>query len=611
MYPVHHLGSGDALPHDAGAKARQTVRLHELAARGAPFHVPPAFIVPPTAIADVLAAIGIPAADVDAEFAACVQAADLDLARRWRQRLQVVAFPPSLVETLRQHWTRLTAAAPEVPLAVRSSFHAEDSAVRSFAGVFESVLDVRGPEMLVRAARSVYASLLSDRSLAYLADDPRAAVPRMSLIVQRMAIGPGWTGGVAYSRAPELHAAHVSLIAASRDAPSVTSGATIPEEYLVLRTPARAPLLLQRSAGTSTAITGFLLDDEARASLVRALAAIEDDFGHPVELEWTRRPDGCVFVLQARAAPTHAADALDAPVRALRPPLLTGLAIGHGEFAGTVCRTDRREDATHLGPGDVLVTRLTTPDWDPILARVGALVTAAGGRTSHAARLARERRMLAVVGCGPAIDRLSTGRRVLLVCADGLAGELHDADVPRGRASARPSRPSRPRGDTHTPPEQSAPTCAHCAARCASRPSSCSPTRSCRCVCAVASPATRTLARSSRTSSGTRLRWSAPRSRRARSRWRRSRRTTAIHSRRRCVAPSRRCAPATGSTSTWTIEDALPRRRRERVHHAPADRACVLPRQRAVRQGSTPICRARFPDAGPFSSRPCCAAMRP
>jgi phosphohistidine swiveling domain-containing protein len=110
-------------------------------------------------------------------------------------------------------------------------------------------------------------------------------------------------------------------------------------------------------------------------------------------------------------------------------PLLSGLAVGHGQFTGTVRRVESVEQGAHLGSQDVLVTRRTDADWDSVLARVGAVISATGGRTSHTARLARERRSLAVVGCGTQIDRLRDGERITLVCHDGLDGVVYPANA--------------------------------------------------------------------------------------------------------------------------------------------------------------------------------------
>jgi pyruvate,water dikinase len=143
-----------------------------------------------------------------------------------------------------------------------------------------------------------------------------------------------------------------------------------------------------------------------------------------------------LFVLQARPVPAPETGSVAVVHSGATPPLLTGLAVGHGSFTGTVRRADTIEEAAHCGPEHVLVTRLTNPDWESALGRVGALVTESGGRTSHAARLARERRLLALVSCGDAVAQLRTGDQVTLVCTDGLQGAVYPAHGIEARSSA-------------------------------------------------------------------------------------------------------------------------------------------------------------------------------
>jgi pyruvate,water dikinase len=260
----------------------------------------------------------------------------------------------------------------------------------------------------------------------------------MSVIVQQMLSGAGWFGGVAHSQAPDLHVPELMLIAATPDLDGVTSGVSCPEEYLVHRSNLLAgrSALVHTTAGTATARRGFAFDEHSIRPLARALVDLEQAFGEPLEVEWGRGLDGRLFILQARPVPTP--QPVNRPVAqsATTAPLLTGLAVGHGAFTGTVRRADTVEEAAHCGPEHVLVTRLTNPDWEAALGRVGALVTESGGRTSHAARLARERRLLALVSCGDAVAQLRTGDQVTLVCTDGLQGAVYPAHAIEARSAA-------------------------------------------------------------------------------------------------------------------------------------------------------------------------------
>jgi pyruvate,water dikinase len=437
MYAVYPLPADRPLDPRLGLKALNLARLCTLApALG--FSVPSGFVLPPQALDDLLAATlppGVRAAEV---YARLVERRDVDAARRWRERLALIGLPRALEATLHHHHPRITDRVLDRPLVVRSSFHAEDGADHSFAGIFDTALDVVGVDMLCRAVRSVLASVLSDRALAYLNALQHLAIPAMSVIVQPMVGREGGRGGVLHTRAEDLATSDVLLIAASDQAHAVTSGDAIPEEYLVHRpnlARGRA-CLLAASAGTATARRGFAMNDRSVRPLAELGVALEHAFGTPLEIEWVETEEGTRWVLQARALPTVSPHSTSLPtVEAGAEPLVTGLGVGHGSFTGRVRRTEDRTVAAHLGPTDVLVTSATDPDWDAAVAGAGALVTAAGGRTSHAARLARERGTLAVVGCGAPFGRLVDGTLVTLVCIDGVSGHVYRAaDVGAARA---------------------------------------------------------------------------------------------------------------------------------------------------------------------------------
>jgi phosphoenolpyruvate synthase/pyruvate phosphate dikinase len=414
---------------DFGLKACNLVRLSRLSDRLG-FEVPAGFLVPPSVLDDAWAALGLSPVAAAERYASIVQHGDVAAAGAWRQRVEAMDLPPSAARRLQQHYRALSEHCGAPAVVVRSSFYAEDSSERSCAGLFTSVRNVSGAEALCRAVRGVYASLFAARTVRYLSAARRPLAPRMAVIVQRMIGGPGWVGGVAHSRAPDLATHDLLLIAASPELDGVTSGATCPEEYLVHRPNLRRglPAIVHTTAGTATAATGFAFDQSSIRPLAALLMDLEHAFGHPLEIEWARAPDGRLFILQARPLPALADPGTALARPSQYPPLLSGLAVGHGEFTGTVRRVEAVEEGAHLGPQDVLVTRRTDADWDSALARVGAVITGSGGRTSHTARLARERRSLAVVGCGAQIDRLRDGERITLVCHDGLDGVVYPAN---------------------------------------------------------------------------------------------------------------------------------------------------------------------------------------
>jgi pyruvate,water dikinase len=422
---------------DFGLKACNIARLSMLADRIG-FTVPAGFVLSPDLLDGMWRPLGLEPASAFDTYAAVVERCDLPTARAWQRRTALVDLPDELAHTLQLAYQSLVASTGSPAVVVRSSFHAEDRAGLSCAGIFESVPDVSGLPMLARAVRTVYGSLFAERTIHYLNAARVPIEPRMAIIVQHMLSGAGWCGGVAHSSSPDLDTPDLILIAATPDLHGVTSGSTCPEEYLVHRPNLLSgrPALIHCTAGTSTAQQGFAFDQFSVVPLALVLVALEHVFAEPRAVVWARAPDGRLFVLQARPMPARTRQTLPALQSSGSGPLVTGLAVGHGHFTGVVRRTDSVEEAAHCGPQHVLVTRLTNPDWEAALAGVGALVTQSGGRTSHAARLARERGKLAVVACGEHIAHLRSGERVTLLCNDGLEGAIYAANQLKPAASA-------------------------------------------------------------------------------------------------------------------------------------------------------------------------------
>jgi len=441
-FPVASIPSDDSLPDNLGSKARLLAWLSEHS-DDLGYSVPAAFVIPPEPLHAFLPQVFGPQQSPEIAYRSLVDAQDFDQARACRRRVELLDLPPSLVQTLSHQYTALIADAASDHVAVRSSFHAEDDATVSFAGIFESILSVSGEPMLARAVRSVYASMFSDRTIRYLHAATTAAIPSMSIIVQRMVSGGRWASGVAHSRAPDLPSADLMLIAASPTSTGVTAGDTVPEEYLLYRpnlASGRSPIL-QFSAGTSTASRGPCFDQDSICRLARILVSLEQLLDKPLEIECAISGEGDIYLLQARPAPISSESAHTPRPTYSAHPLVRGLAVGHCHITGVVRKTNSIAEASHLGPNHILVTQLTNPDWEPVLSTVGALITESGGRTSHAARLSRERGKLAVVGCGTQIHNLSTGDEITMVCTDGLEGAIYPAftepDIPATRVDCR------------------------------------------------------------------------------------------------------------------------------------------------------------------------------
>ena len=378
---------------DFGLKACNLVRLSRLSDRLG-FDVPAGFLVPPSVLDEAWAALGLSAVAAADRYASIVQHGDVAAAEAWRQRVDAMDLPPSAATRLQQHYRALTEHCGSPTVVVRSSFYAEDSTERSCAGLFTSVRNVSGAEALCRAVRTVYASLFAARTVRYLSAARRPLAPRMAVIVQRMIGGPGWVGGVAHSRAPDLATHDLLLIAASPELTASPRARRAPRSIscTVPTCAAAGPRSCTRPPGPPLRPRASRLTSHRSVPWPRSSWISSTRSGTHWRSNGRGRPTGgCSSSRPGRCQPWPT------PGRPSRVPVnirrcCRRLAVGHGEFTGTVRRVDAVEEGAHLGPQDVLVTRRTDADWDSALARVGAVITASGGRTSHTARLARERR---------------------------------------------------------------------------------------------------------------------------------------------------------------------------------------------------------------------------
>ncbi|MFS8606491.1 MAG: phosphoenolpyruvate synthase, partial [Gammaproteobacteria bacterium] len=350
----------------------------------------------------------------------------------------------------------------DIDVAVRSSATAEDLPEASFAGQQESFLNVRGEGPLLDACRRCYASLFTDRAIAYRRahgfDHMKVA---LSVGVQRMVRADHGSAGVMFSIDTETGFDRVVLIDAAWGlGENVVQGAVDPDEYLVFK-----PLLSQSSLvpiiekrrgeksrkmiytsdpaqptasvpTTDAERQAYVLDDEEILALARWACEIERHYGMPMDIEWAKDGEtGELFVVQARPETVHgqrAAAALKSyRIKNKGRTLLTGASIGDAIVSGTVCVIESARDIRRFPDGAVLVTRTTDPDWVPIMRRATAIVTDLGGRTSHAAIVSRELGLPAIVGTGRATEVLRDGQAVTVSCAEGDVGYVYEgiADV--------------------------------------------------------------------------------------------------------------------------------------------------------------------------------------
>jgi pyruvate,water dikinase len=383
-----------------------------------------------------------------------------ELARAGKQIRDAVVtqpFPPDLEADIRTSYDRLAGPGGDASFAVRSSATAEDLPDASFAGQQETFLNVRGIDAILTAIREVFASLYNDRAIAYRVHHRfEHETVALSAGVQRMVRSDIGASGVMFTMDTESGFTDAVFITSSYGlGEAVVQGAVNPDEFYVYKPALRAgrPAILKRGIGgkatkmvyttdrTVGKTTEFVevpeadrgllsLTDGEVTELARQALVIEDHYGRPMDIEWGKDGlDGQLYILQARPE-TVQSRAPAGSVQRYRithrgPLLVEGRAIGQKIGAGRV-RVLQSVDSMHeFVPGEVLVADMTDPDWEPIMKRASAIVTNRGGRTCHAAIIARELGIPAVVGTGSATRELAAGQPVTVSCAEGDTGFVY------------------------------------------------------------------------------------------------------------------------------------------------------------------------------------------
>ncbi|WP_018878493.1 phosphoenolpyruvate synthase [Thioalkalivibrio sp. ALE28] len=385
-------------------------------------------------------------ADLDIDDIEALRAAGREV-RGWIEQAEL---PAELEQAVREHYAQL---GDEVPVAVRSSATAEDLPEASFAGQQETFLNVRGIDALLQRLRECFASLYNDRAIAYrvhngFAHDEVA----LSAGIQRMVRSDVGASGVIFTLDTESGFRDAVFITGAWGlGETVVQGAVNPDEYQVYK-PALAAgkrAIIGRTLGTKAVrmvLTGdgtrtedtpedlrqrFCLSDADAEQLGRFAVAIEQHYGRPMDIEWAQDGEtGELFIVQARPETVESRVELGAGERyELAPheaePLVTGRAIGAKIGAGVVRVLDSPDAMHTMEEGDILVADMTDPDWEPVMKRSAAIVTNRGGRTCHAAIIAREMGIPAVVGCGNATEVLSDGMQATVSCAEGDDGHVY------------------------------------------------------------------------------------------------------------------------------------------------------------------------------------------
>ena len=371
-------------------------------------------------------------------------------------------FPPDLEKAIRDNFARLTEGAPEgISFAVRSSATAEDLPDASFAGQQETVLNVVGIDAILDHIREVFASLYNDRAISYRVHKGFAHEGvALSAGIQRMCRSDLGASGVMFTIDTESGFEDVVFITSSWGlGETVVQGAVNPDEFYVhkpMLAAGKYPIISRHlgsklikmefedaaSQGRTVRTVDtpaeqrarFSLSDEEVAQLARYATIIEKHYGRPMDIEWGKDGiDGKLFILQARPE-TVKSQSKDRKqqrfvLKSSSDVLTSGRAIGQKIGTGRVRLVGDASEMSRVQPGDVLVTDMTDPNWEPVMKRASAIVTNRGGRTCHAAIIARELGIPAVVGCGNATDVLADGRLVTVSCAQGDTGYVYDGQL--------------------------------------------------------------------------------------------------------------------------------------------------------------------------------------
>ena len=380
---------------------------------------------------------------------------------RIRQWVIDAPLQPELEEKIREAFAKMCGDNQELAVAVRSSATAEDLPEASFAGQQETFLNIRGIDNVLIAVKEVFASLFNDRAISYRVHQGfEHEGVALSAGVQRMVRSETGAAGVMFTLDTESGFRDAIFITSSYGlGETVVQGSVNPDEFYVHKQTLLAdrPAILRRTLGSkmikmvygSEGTTGksvetvdvdvsernkFSITDEQVQELARQAITIEKHYGQPMDIEWALDgDDGKLYIVQARPETVKSRSDMSVMERYLLKDsgkvLVEGRAIGQRIGAGVVRIVTDLDDMDKVQDGDVLVTDMTDPDWEPVMKRAAAIVTNRGGRTCHAAIIARELGVPAIVGCGDATELLSDGQDVTVSCAEGDVGRVYEGQL--------------------------------------------------------------------------------------------------------------------------------------------------------------------------------------
>ncbi len=375
-----------------------------------------------------------------------------------RQWIIDAPFDAEFEAQIRSSFKELQDGNEQLAVAVRSSATAEDLPDASFAGQQETFLNIRGIDNVLLAIKEVFASLFNDRAIAYRVHQGfEHSLIALSAGIQQMVRSETAASGVLFTLDTESGFPDVVFITSSYGlGETVVQGSVNPDEFYVYKPALEAgkPAVLRRNLGGKaikmvydpSGETGrsvetievdpadryrFSITDEEVQDLARQALIIERHYQRPMDVEWAKDGDtGKLYIVQARPETVKSRASVNQLERYLlnesSSVLVEGRSIGHRIGSGPVKIINDIAQMDEVNTGDVLVTEMTDPDWEPIMKRASAIVTNRGGRTCHAAIIARELGIPAIVGCGDATAKLNSGQSVTVSCAQGDTGFVYD-----------------------------------------------------------------------------------------------------------------------------------------------------------------------------------------
>ncbi|AZQ10904.1 phosphoenolpyruvate synthase [Shewanella khirikhana] len=394
-----------------------------------------------------------------------------------RQWVIETPFQPELEKAIHEAYDQLCGETKDASFAVRSSATAEDMPDASFAGQQETFLNVKGYDSVLVAIKHVFASLFNDRAISYRVHqgyDHRGVA--LSAGVQRMVRSDMASSGVMFTIDTESGNDDVVFVTSSYGlGEMVVQGAVNPDEFYVHKPTLTAghQAVVRRNIGSKliqmvysddlshgkqvkiedVAVENrrqFSISDAEVMELAKQAMIIEKHYGRPMDIEWAKDGnDGKLYIVQARPETVRSREDVQLieryHLKSRGPVISEGRAIGHKVGSGVAKVLKSIDEMDKIQPGDVLVTDMTDPDWEPIMKRASAIVTNRGGRTCHAAIIARELGVPAVVGCGDVTDRIQNGQMVTVSCAEGDTGYIYDGkqefEVISSRVDSMPDLP--------------------------------------------------------------------------------------------------------------------------------------------------------------------------